>query len=150
MKIMRLFIVVMLVVVSTFAQGPSDADIQTAMERGRKTPAKKLWDEIKKQNGYRMNRAGFGDPIEKKLLILSDLDRIDWALLQSRSFQHDPEDPGRKERYQAEALVWKHVPVTALAGIACYSHTVNNEIQELTAARGLTVKTGVQPNWYFQ
>ena len=57
-------------------QGPSDADILTAMERGKKTPAKKLWDEIKKKNAYRINRAGFGDPIEKKILILSDLDRI--------------------------------------------------------------------------
>ena len=39
---------------------------------------------------------------------LSELDRIDWPLLQSRNFKHDPDDPGKKERYQAEALIWKH------------------------------------------
>ena len=36
-----------------------------------------------------------------------NLDKIDWPLLQSRDFKHDPDDPGKKERYQAEALIWK-------------------------------------------
>ncbi len=36
---------------------------------------------------------------------LTQLDQIDWPLLQSRNFKHDPEDPGKKERYQAEALI---------------------------------------------
>jgi hypothetical protein len=59
-----------------FAQSLSDADIQAAMERGTGTSAKKLWDEIKKKQQVRLNRAGFGDPIEKKVLFLSDRDRI--------------------------------------------------------------------------
>ena len=29
---------------------------------------------------------------------LSQLDQIDWPLLQSRDFKHDPDDPGKKER----------------------------------------------------
>jgi hypothetical protein len=32
---------------------------------------------------------------------LDDLNQVDWPLLQSRDFRHDPEDPGKKERYQA-------------------------------------------------
>jgi hypothetical protein len=76
MKTVLLFAIVTTIAVVTLAQGPSDADIQAAMERGKTTPAKKLWGEIKKKQQYRMNRAGFGDPIEKKVLILSDLDRI--------------------------------------------------------------------------
>jgi hypothetical protein len=58
-----------------FAQGPSDAEIQTALERGQNTPAKKLWSEIRKNHEYRITRAGL-DPIEKKVVLLSDLDRI--------------------------------------------------------------------------
>ena len=58
------------------AQGPSDAAIQAAVERGKTVPAKKLWDEIKNKSQFRINRAGFGDPIEKKVLVLSDLDRV--------------------------------------------------------------------------
>ncbi len=59
-----------------FAQTHTDAEIQAAMERGKNTPAKKLWAEIKKNQQVRINRAGFGDPIEKKVLILTDLDRV--------------------------------------------------------------------------
>ena len=58
------------------AQTPSDAEIQEAMERGKTTPAKKLWEEIKKKQQVRLNRAGFGDPIEKKVTFLFDRDRI--------------------------------------------------------------------------
>jgi len=61
---------------SMYAQSLSDAEIQAAMERGISVPAKKLWEDIKKKQQYRLNRAGFGDPIEKKVLVLSDRDRI--------------------------------------------------------------------------
>lgn len=57
------------------AQALPDGDIRAAIERGKVTPEKKLWNEVRKKRQYRMNRAGF-DPIEKKVLILSDLDRI--------------------------------------------------------------------------
>jgi hypothetical protein len=50
---------------------------------------------------------------------LDDLGRVDWPLLQARDFRHDPEDPGKKERYQAEALVHRHLPVAGLLGIGC-------------------------------
>jgi len=76
MKTVPFLVAATTMAVVALAQGPSDADIQAAMERGKTTPAKKLWEEIKKKQQYRINRAGFGDPIEKKVLILSDLDRI--------------------------------------------------------------------------
>jgi hypothetical protein len=76
MKTLSFMCLLAALTVVAFAQGPSDADIQAAIERGKTTPAKKLWDEIKRKQQYRINRAGFGDPIEKKILILSDLDRV--------------------------------------------------------------------------
>jgi len=76
MKTVLLFIAATAMAALALAQKPSDADIQSAMERGKTTPAKKLGEDIKKKQQYRINRAGFGDPIEKKVLILSDLDRI--------------------------------------------------------------------------
>jgi hypothetical protein len=80
---------------------------------------------------------------------LSDLDRIDWPLLQSRNFKHDPDDPGKKERYQAEALIWKHLPVDALLAICCNSQAANSWIQSETARRKLDIETRIQPAWYF-
>ena len=60
---------------SCLGQGLSDADVQTAINAGLQTPPAKLWKAVRKQSLVRMNRAGL-DPIEKKILILSDSDRI--------------------------------------------------------------------------
>ena len=80
---------------------------------------------------------------------LNDLNRVDWDLLNRRDFKHDPDDPGKKERYQAEALVWKHLPVDALIGICCYNSAVDKSIKTELAERNLEIKTIVQGNWYF-
>jgi hypothetical protein len=39
---------------------------------------------------------------------LADVDKIDWSLLQNRDFKRDSNDPAKFERYQAEALVYRH------------------------------------------
>jgi hypothetical protein len=79
----------------------------------------------------------------------NDLDKVDWSLLNRRDFKHDPDDPGKKERYQAEALVWRHLPLEALLGICSYSSAVDEGIQAELAKRNLTMQTTVQRNWYF-
>ena len=80
---------------------------------------------------------------------LEDLGEIDWPLLQSRSFKHDPDDPGKKERYQAEALIWQHVPLEALLGICCYNEVVRTGVQAHADQRNAKVQVRVQANWYF-
>src|SRR5271166_780096 len=81
---------------------------------------------------------------------LAQLDQIDWPLLQGRNFKHDPDDPGKKERYQAEALIWKHVPLGALQGVCCYTSTVEQQIRAEIQRRALTFNVGVQASWYFR
>ena len=80
---------------------------------------------------------------------LNDLDKIDWDILNRRDFKHDPDDPGKKERYQAEALVWKHLPVEGLLGICSYTTAVDDRIKAELAKRNLRVETAVKTNWYF-
>ncbi len=80
---------------------------------------------------------------------LSDLDRVDWPLLQSRNFKHDPEDPGKKERYQAEALIWKHLPLDGLLGVCCHNKAVESAVQAQLTHRNLGIRAVVQPSWYF-
>ena len=80
---------------------------------------------------------------------LACLDRVDWPLLQSRDFKHDPDDPGKKERYQAEALIWKHLPLSALLGVCCCADTVGQKIKTELDQRGLALKTVVEPRWFF-
>lgn len=81
---------------------------------------------------------------------LADLDKVDWPLLQRRDFKHDPDDPGKKERYQAEGLIWQHVPLAGLLGICCYNEQVRASIQSALDKRNLTIETRAQAGWYFQ
>lgn len=80
---------------------------------------------------------------------LERLDRIDWPKLQARDFRRDPDDPGRFERYQAEALIYRHVPVTAISGIACYEEERQKNIQGTCDSLGSPVTILCKPSWYF-
>jgi hypothetical protein len=77
---------------------------------------------------------------------LSDLDRIDWASLQARNFKKD--DADRFERYQAEALVHSHMPITGLLGIACFNDVVRFEVETLAQKFGHNVTVQTMKNWY--
>lgn len=81
---------------------------------------------------------------------LAQLDRIDWPLLQRRDFKRDPEDPGKLERYQAEALVYQRLPIAALLGIVCYTDTVRAEIESTMRGLGVALPVHTRPNWYFR
>lgn len=80
---------------------------------------------------------------------LDDLDKIDWGILQRRDFKRDVDDPEKTDRYQAEALVHRHLPVEHLAGIVCHKE---NEVRTLEAHReavGVDLKIVARPGWYF-
>ena len=81
---------------------------------------------------------------------LARLDRIDCNILQNRDFKHDPvNDPGKKERYQAEALIHRYLPIDALIGISCYNAQVEATLKRELEARELNLQTIVKPTWYF-
>jgi ssDNA thymidine ADP-ribosyltransferase, DarT len=73
---------------------------------------------------------------------------IDWDLLRRRDFRKDPEDPAKVERYQAEALIHRHLPTSALVGIVCYNGTVRDWVQSEATAHGCAAKAIAQPGWY--
>jgi hypothetical protein len=77
---------------------------------------------------------------------LADLNRIIWDALQARNFRKD--DLDRFEKYQAEALVHKVVPLTALTEVVCYNDSVRTDMQAAADAKGATVKIVTQPYWY--
>ena len=80
---------------------------------------------------------------------LSRLDKVDWHLLQERDFQRNPEDPARFERYQAEALVYQHLPVHGLLGIVCYTQAWQQHIEQEIQARNLKLPVHARAGWYF-
>ena len=81
---------------------------------------------------------------------LANLGEIDWSILQRRDFKRDPDDPRKMERYQAEALIHHHLPITGLLGIMCYNDAMKERIEQDVAARGLTLSVHARPGWYFQ
>lgn len=80
---------------------------------------------------------------------ISDLDKIDWSLLRRRDFRHDPDDPGKVGRYQAEALAYQHVPVSALLGIACYDRLAQTTLEAEVQRKGLRLPVVQRPKFYF-
>lgn len=58
-------------------------------------------------------------------------------------------DPGKQVRYQAEALVHRHVPLQALLGIGCHDGQVSERLQSMVETRGLSISVRATPIWYF-
>lgn len=81
---------------------------------------------------------------------MANLHEIDWSILQQRDFKRDPDDPRKMERYQAEALIHHHLPITGLLGIMCYTDATKKRLEDDVAVRGLTLSVHARPGWYFQ
>ncbi len=77
---------------------------------------------------------------------LSNLSWIIWPVLQARNFKKD--DMDKFEKYQAEALVHKKVPLSALLGVACCNDAVKTEIQQLCDSKDHNVKIVTRRNWF--
>lgn len=80
---------------------------------------------------------------------LRGLERLDWPLLQSRDFQRSDEDPGKFDRYQAEALVHRLVPASSLAGIVVYNNARRDRVSEELRGLDLDVKLLADQTFYF-
>lgn len=88
-------------------------------------------------------------PLARYFNDVTHLCEIDWALLQARNFKRNPDDPEQIERYQAEALVHRHVPIAGLIGIICYTRAVKDDLDVQIQAHGLRLDVRVMPQWYF-
>jgi len=53
------------------------------------------------------------------------------------------------ERYQAETLVHRHLPIDSLLAIACYNSTERDRIDGLVKEVGLGLNAVSRPGWYF-
>jgi hypothetical protein len=82
---------------------------------------------------------------------LDRLDEVDGDLVGARYWADAPEDNDRKRRKQAEFLVWKHLPWSAIAGIAVLNETARvkaeSAMSAFPVARGTPVR--VRSDWYY-
>jgi hypothetical protein len=77
---------------------------------------------------------------------LDDLSWIVWPALQARDFKK--EDVDKFEKYQAEALVHRHVPLGALLGIVCYDEAAKKEVESEAAQHQAPIKIIAQHKWF--
>lgn len=80
---------------------------------------------------------------------VKNLGKLDWKILQNRDFRRDPDDPGKMERYQAEALVYNQIPVEAFIGLVCYTDKVCGDMAKLVDNYGLQLQVVKRTGWYF-
>ncbi len=80
---------------------------------------------------------------------LADLKHIDWTLLQQRDFKTSDADPGKQSRYQAEALVHGHLPLSAVQGIGCFNDAVQQQVEATMQAHGQKMSVKTTLTWYF-
>ena len=80
---------------------------------------------------------------------LSNLNKIDWKILQQRDFKRDQDDPEKFERYQAEALIYQHFPIDGLRGIICYNESLKQNIESIVQKQKLNLPVFIRPEWYF-
>jgi len=79
---------------------------------------------------------------------VSSLAEVDWPRLQVSDFERRPDDPERFDRYQAEALVHRHLPVQNLNRIICYGADQMSLLSGQLASRGMAIDLAVEPGWY--
>ncbi len=80
---------------------------------------------------------------------LAQLSEIDWGILQRRDFKRDPDDPKKMERYQAEALIFQHLPIQGILGIVCYTEKLKQDIEQQIQSKSLKVPVHARTGWYF-
>ena len=80
---------------------------------------------------------------------LDNLDQIAWGPLQHRDFKRDVDDPDKIEKYQAEALVHRHLPVDHLLAILCYRDNEKVLLEERRDELGVNITISVNQGWYF-
>jgi hypothetical protein len=93
------------------------------------------------QHAYAAGTEFYSDPAR--------LDVIDWTILQNRDFKKDDSDPGKGLRYQAEALVYQRVPISAILGICCFSDATKGAIEAVMAPATCDLPVYVRPGMYF-
>lgn len=80
---------------------------------------------------------------------LKDLKKLDWEIWRNRDFRIDPEDIYKKDRYQAEALIHRHLPIDCIRGIVCYRDDVVTAVKKRLGDAAERVKIATRPSWYF-
>jgi ssDNA thymidine ADP-ribosyltransferase, DarT len=80
---------------------------------------------------------------------LSDLDDIDWDIIQRSDFKRSAADTDKTRRYQAEFLVHEHVPVRLIESINVYNDKAKLIVQNEMAKTDLLIPVRIVTQYFF-
>ncbi|MBC6441794.1 MAG: DUF4433 domain-containing protein, partial [Rhodobacteraceae bacterium] len=70
-------------------------------------------------------------------------------ILQRKDFKGNPKDKEKTDRYQAEALVHKHLPIDRLKSIVCQGAAQKERLEQERGAANLNPPIKAGSTWYF-
>ena len=74
---------------------------------------------------------------------------VDWELMEAQWWNNTPQEPDRMERRMAELLVHRHVPWSAIIGVAARTEERSRQASAALATVGATTIVRSRPEWYF-
>jgi hypothetical protein len=80
---------------------------------------------------------------------LDHLEKIDWKILRNSDFSRDNDDLDKSNRYMAEALVHKHMPIDKLLYVACCDEKQKVWATDLIEKRKKKLQVHTKRGWYF-
>lgn len=80
---------------------------------------------------------------------IEDLPKVDFELIAQRDFKRDTDDPDKTDRYQAEALVYKHLPLAGILGVGLPSKESMERIVAIDQGLEHPIRLVVKPDWFF-
>ena len=76
-------------------------------------------------------------------------DLVDWRVMGARYWRDTDEDGDRKRRRQAEFLVHRHVPWSAVTQLATRSKPMLKRVRAILSGAGLDLSVKHQSDWYY-
>jgi hypothetical protein len=80
---------------------------------------------------------------------LADLNKIDWTIIQQSDFRRDAADTDKTRRYQAEFLVYEHVPAKHIESIHVYDDNAATFVRIEIAKTDLLIPVHVTTAYFF-
>lgn len=80
---------------------------------------------------------------------LDKLNQLDWKTIKLRYWQNTPEDPARKEKKQAEFLIYEKLPWDHIYGIAVKNEDVLSNVQHMLNGLQYQPVVKVKKEWYY-
>ena len=80
---------------------------------------------------------------------VTQLDQIDWDVIEAEYWRDTIEDPGRKRRRQTEFLIYSFAPWSLITGIGVINEVMKTQVEAILFTTAHQPPVRVLPQWYY-